>query len=202
MEEALKKYIKFKVNKVSNNMDLPQYSVSYMSKNSKIDDRKTSFELISALKEASDVVVEVNAALFTLTQSSGDEIAIRFLEDIRRMGFDYLYRKVPAPSRSFLSQLFGLGKKNEQTHEILVYIPDESWKKETLYSIIPAYGVKYYITKDNTQGRKAMDDLNQLTDDEKLDAFKLIIFDVSCYGQMGISSRSLSADDIKRLIGM
>jgi len=202
MEETLKKYIKFKANKVSNDTDLPQYSISYMTNNAKIDNKKISFELISALKEDSDIVLEINSSLFSFSQLSRENIALQFLEDIRHIGFDYLYRKVPSASRSFLSHLFGLGKKDDQAHEILVYIPDESWNKETLYNIIPTNGVKYYITKDNTQGRKVMDDLYQITDDEKLNAFKLVIFDVSSFGQMGIKSRSLTADDIKRLIGI
>ncbi|HHW48042.1 MAG TPA: hypothetical protein GXX14_05420 [Clostridiaceae bacterium] len=202
MEKALKKHIKFKVNKVSNDTDLPQYSVSYMSKSTKTDNRKTSFELISALKGDSDVVLEVNTSLFNVPQLPEDKFVAGFLEDIRRIGFDYLYRKVPASSKSFFSQLLGLGKKNAQAHEILVYIPDESWKKGELYNIIPAYGVKYYITKDNSQGRQAMDDIYLLTDDERLDTFKLIIFDISYFAQMGITSRSLTADDIKRLIGI
>lgn len=196
----LKKYISLNKNKVSNDINMPQYTISYKAKATNTKVGSLSYRIISALKEDSDIVLEVNSSLFSLPQADRESFALIFLSAVRNIDLDYSYRKTSSPSKSFFSQLFG--KKEECSHEILVYIPDEVWKKEDFFNIIPKYGVRYYITKDNTDGKKVIEDMNKMLDEEKIEKFKFLIFDVAIFNQMGVISKSHSAESIKQLLGI
>lgn len=204
-DELLKKCIKFKKNKASRDLNMPQYTISYATKDAHTDSSNASlfsYKIISALKGSNGVVLEVNSSMFSISNSERDKIAFDFLKAIRYLGIDFSYHKVSSPSKSFVSLI--RGKKEEETHEILAYIPDEVWKKQEFFDIIPKFGVRYYITKDNEEddGKKLIENMNNYLDEEKLEKFKLIIFDVVTFSQMGLISNSLSADEIRNLVNL
>jgi len=87
-------------------------------------------------------------------------------------------------------------------HEITVFIPDKVWRQKEFYDKLPAYGVKYYIDGENIEGKKLLDKMYIMPDDEKLEYFKLIIFDSPSFRHMGINTRHLTMSDIKLALGL
>lgn len=202
-EAAMKdKKIKFKVNKSDGGLNSPQFSISWKQPASEDDTKLSSYEILSALKGDNDILIEVNSSLFNAPVSERETCAMNFLESVRDLGLDYRYRKgTSQASQSFISQLFGFNK-NVQSHEILAYIPDKIWRTEGFYRVLPTYGARYYITREPVESSKILDDMSRMLDSEKLDYFKLTVFDSSIFSYMGLSSKTMTADDIKQALGL
>ncbi|MGI6776830.1 MAG: hypothetical protein ACOX7R_02015 [Acetivibrionales bacterium] len=200
---ALEEYkLKFSSRKGGGSLDSPQFSLSYRANNEAINSR-ASYEILSKLIGDNDVVIEVNSSLTNTTKTESEDRTFHFLSEVRNRALDYSYRKVPSSARqSFLSMIFGGGKKNAEAHEIMAYIPEKVWKEETFLSVLPVYGARYYVMKSPEEGDKVINELCRMLDSEKIDYFKLIVFDVASFGQMGIVSNYLTADDIKGTLGI
>ena len=195
------KRIKLRENKTDGSLGFARYSITVGVPASEEQCRQTSFDILSALKQDSDAIMEINSSLFNMNKNERDEIALLLLEDLKDLGLHYRYRKVSSvASPSFFSML--LGKKESQAHEFLVYIPDTVWQSENFKSLMPAYGARYYFLKESTDSGKVFDDMYRMLDSEKLNYFRLIVFDSGMLGSMGINTNSMDVKDIKSLLGL
>lgn len=195
--------LKLKENKSDWGLDTPRYMITYKVKSFAEEVRKNSFEIISALKGDNDVLIEFNSSLLMLNESDCEFCTANFIKAVKTMNLSYRYRKsAPIGKKSFISQL--MNRKNKDAHEILVYIPNELWKQEGFYSILPIGGLRYYIINGPSDGNKILEDVfnGQFMESEKIDFFNLIIFDCCSMGQMGIVSNHISFDEIKQTLGV
>jgi len=189
---------KFKLikNTCKDNPNTPQYSLIYSQK--KESDLKTSYEIISLLKENNDIIIEVDTSL--IIQSKSNKFNYEdFISDIKKMNLQYSYRKTQSQKQDILSALFGF-KRNVDEHIITVYVPDSVWREEEFRKIIPDCGIRYYIMKGSDDARKVLDNMNNMIDKEKNNYFLYLIYDASEFCQMGISSNYYGYDDIKRIL--
>ncbi|MGI6124097.1 MAG: hypothetical protein ACOYIG_07900 [Acetivibrionales bacterium] len=180
---------------------VPQFSLSYKAEDNE-SNSINSYEILSALKENHDVVLEINTSLLFEPQRSLKFSPEEFLEKIRNLDLEYSCRKCPSQvKQDFFSSLFG-GKKTVDCYEINVYVPDAVWKSQTIRDILPTGGVRYYIKNQPDAPRKVLDEMNRMTDKEKFNYFHYVIFDVVEYNQMGISSNHYGINDIKKVLGI
>lgn len=178
----------------------PQFSISYWIKPGQ--PRETaSYDMLSVLKGNNDVLMEVNSSLTFKLNNREKNSPDNILRDIRDLNLQYSYRKIHYPQRQNAFSFLMGGKKEEQEGaEILVYIPNEIWINQNFYKILPDYGVRYYIMKNSEDAQKVLDNMTKMTDNEKLEYFKLIIFHVASINQMGITSNFLNIENIKELL--
>jgi len=194
------KKLKIRENKTDGGLNFARFALTYKVPDTQEQCRQNSFNIISLLKSGNDVIIEINSSLFNVSENRREEIVMGFIDDIRSLGLEYRYRKVAATgSQSFLSALFG--KKNNQAHEVLVYVPHNVWQQESFKSAIPLYGARYYVVNGSLEAGKALEDMYRMMDFEKLQFFKLVVFDAGLLGSMGINSQTLQMEDIKRLLG-
>jgi|GEM_PF-496433 len=195
--------ITIRENKPAANSEAPRFSLSYAPITRDVDIaklKKHSFAILSALKgNDKDAVIEIDSALLNVQKSQREDIALNFVRAVRTKQIEFRYDKTPEKA-SFFSQLF---KANSSTpsfhHHILAYIDSDIWNSDDFFDMLPVEGVRYYITPPVEDKGKILDDLRQgyILEDEKLDAFELIIFDCCAFGQMGLYTKQLSLDEIK-----
>ncbi|MBZ4666217.1 hypothetical protein [Mahella sp.] len=194
--------ISIKENKQGTSLEAPRFALSYgQAADVDIENRRLiSFKILSALKgESNDVILEIDSSLLNAPRQHRADIALDFVRAVRSAGIDFRYDK-NAERVSFFSQLFRIGDTGYSFHHrVLAYIPQSIWTSEGFINILPAEGVRYYITQPTVQSSKLLDDMHHgyILDDEKLDIFDLIVFDCCVFGQMGIYTKRLSLDDIK-----
>ena len=201
----LKSYkITVKKNKNNSKLNSAQFSLAYKQDKTKVEIKKQIYEIISAFKGSNNVLVEMNSSMFSI-QSGKDLHVKRFINSIRKLDLDYRYNKIPANSDpSFFSRLMGK-KDSEYAHEILTFVPHDIWVTKDFQDIVPLCGIRYYITKNDTtdiEGEKLLNKMSKMMDCEKLDYFKVIIFDGGQLANMGINSHHLAINDIKELLGL
>jgi len=195
--------LKIKENKIGWGLDSPRYMITYNVKSSEEENCKNSFEIISALKGSNDVLIEFNSSLLMINGPKSESCTSNFIKAVKTMNLNYRYRKsAPLNKRSFFAQL--LNGSSKDAHEVLVYIPDEVWKQEGFYSILPTGGLRYYISNGPVEGNKILEDIFNgfMIGDEKLDFFNLVIFDCCSMGQMGVVSSHTSFDEVKQALGI
>lgn len=194
------KNIKLKQVNTDASLESAQISLTYKQQGSEEKARESSYEILSALKSDNDVIIELNSTLFNLPDKEKDSYFRKFVETIRSLDLEYRYRKVSVNTQSIFSFLFG--QKTVQAHEILVYVPHEVWLTETFRSILPIYGARYYVTKEAAEADEILEEMYRMMDFDKLDFFKLIIFDAGTLSSMGINSSSLTIEDLKEMLGV
>lgn len=193
--------VKVKESKEEWGLNSPRFLITYKSKGTEEENSKNSYGMISTLKGTSDIIMELNSSLLITNESKRESTSVNFIKAIKTLNLIYRYRKgAPIGKKSLFSQL--LGGASKEAHEVRVYIPNEIWSQEGFNSILPTGGLRYYILKDPVDGNNILEDLHngQMLDDEKIDFFKLIIFDCSAFGQMGIVTNSMSIEEIKDLL--
>lgn len=194
--------LKITENKVVQGSLSPRFIISYNnSKNKTKQHQENSYEIISLLKSKNDFFIEVNSSLLLTPTALRENEVISFINHIRQMNLDYRYRQLPSSGeKNLFSQLLNRG--HSTNHQVLVHIPQAIWTQEAFKSILPIYGVRYYIPKGDVDNNKVLDDLfnGQLLDAEKIELFKLIIFDSCNFGQMGISGTDISLAELKRIL--
>lgn len=183
----------------------PQYSISYHAEKKK-DNTKVSYNIISALAENKDIIIEINTSLFIGGRRIVNKIVDDFLSEIQRLSLAHYHRNIKVTgSRGFFSFLFARDKE-EEAHEILVYVPNKIWKNNELYNMLPNLGLRYYIVDANTDSdedaKAILDKMNILNDQAKIDSFSMIIFDISSCNQMGIMTKKYTAGQIKKTLGI
>lgn len=192
--------IKLVDNRAKANSGIPQFSLSYNPENRQ-SESNVSYEVLSLLKEDNDIVIEIDTSLFIQSKKSKKFIPEDFISEIRKMNLEYSYKKSQSQKQDFFSSLFGI-KKTEEEHVVTVYVPDNVWNDESFKRILPDCGARYLIKKNTDEARKVLDEMNLLTDNERKNYFSFVIFDVSEYNQMGITSNHYGYDDIKKILGI
>jgi hypothetical protein len=196
------KKIKIIENKGKVSLSSPRFIIDYVNSRNKTEDGQSkSYELISLLKNKSDVFVEVNSLLLSLPESKREGTAMDFIKSVKALGLDYRYRKIGSSRERPFFKLI-LNRESNENHEILVRVPNTIWEQETFKSILPLYGVRYYICNKSTDENKILDAMynGQLLDEEKIDLFNLIIFDYSNIGHMGIIGNNFTLEDLEKRI--
>lgn len=200
---ASEKQITIKENSSGMDRFLPRFQIGYdIFKKTHDQIREKSYKIISALKQRNDVFIEVNSSLFNIHQGHREEVFLALISSIKELGLQYRYRKgSPASKGNIFSQILNIGPKI--SHEALIYVPNNVWEQEGFLSLLPIYGLRYYICKGPIDGEKTLNDLynGQMMDEEIIRFFQLIVFDNGEYGNMGINSQDLSLNDLKQLLG-
>lgn len=192
--------IKLVDNKAKANSGVPQFTLSYNAEN-RNSQSSISYEIITLLKEGNDIVIEIDTSLILQSKKSKKFIPEDFISEIKKLNLEYSYKKSQSQKQDFFSTLFGM-KKTEEEHVVTVYVPDNVWRNEALKKILPDCGVRYLIKKDTDEARKVLDEMNLLLDNERNNYFSYVIFDVSEFNQMGITSSHYGFEDIKKILGI
>jgi len=188
-----------KVKKVSNEISLStaQYSVSYKQKKETVENtRKSSYEIISALKDNSDLLIEMDSSLFFLPEKNRAGFIRDYMKKFKALELDYRYYNAPANSNSLKG--FLMGDKTTERHQLLLYLPHEIWLTEEFRSILPIHGIRYYIIPEQLKPDDLFIKFYQMMDIDKLDYFPLIIFVPGTIPYIGLNSKFFTIDDIKK----
>lgn len=189
--------------KTPHSLETPKFNICYSPGNNS-SQPKRSYQIISALNGAADLVLEVNSSLFNIGANQRGDAALNFLEEIRALNWDFRYRKITAPSSgNSLEMLFSFMKKSDNTaHQIFVTVPAAVWRDESLIlSLLPVHGVRYYIGA--TAEVDPLDALfnGQYTDEQVLSLFKLICYDCPGFGQMGVYTQDVTQEELRNMLG-
>lgn len=191
--------IKIKEQKSNLAFDSPRFTIEI--EQAKLPDQQiqNNYELLTKLIGTSDVVISLDSTLMNLAYKQRKPLIHKFLETIREMDLEYKCLKVTGRSnQSFLSVLFGVKDTEEQ--EILAYIPNKIWTDSSLQKSLPFYGARYFVTKNVSTGPAVLDDMQKMLDDEKLEYFRLIIFNSISISSTGIFSKYLSLSELKEML--
>ncbi|NLK86548.1 MAG: hypothetical protein GX279_03540 [Clostridiaceae bacterium] len=194
---SLDKY-KIKIKKGSEKIcgDAPQYSITYKSnlKNAS----SISHEILSAFIGSNDVIIEINSDMNGPEQNQNDPVAA-FLD--KTGTFDLAYRKKKVLSEKGKTVLgFAIGSK-KQACEALIYVPNSVWHHPDMKKCLPLYGAKYYLTDEITDAPAKLNEIAGMSEEDRVEAFGIMIFDLAIYGQMGVLTKALSMDEIKEMLG-
>jgi hypothetical protein len=194
--------LKITENKVAQESLSPRFIISYANSKKKAEQQQeNSYEIISLLKSKNDFFIEVTSSLLSTPAALRENEVLSFINHIKLMNLDYRYRQLPSSGeKNIFSQL--LSRSPSTNHHVLVHIPQNIWTQEAFKSILPINGVRYYIPKGDVDSSKVLDDLfnGLLPDAEKIELFKLIIFDSCSFGQMGISGKDISLAELKNIL--
>ncbi len=175
-----------------------RYSLSYKRRKG----GSTGYAILSALIGDNDVIMEINTDLSI--QRSGvrhDHLIEEFIQQISPLGLKYRKRIFPSAKRLSIMG-FGIQTRTTEAQEVVVYVPNYIWKKESFMEVIPQFGVRYYVTKESADAEMKMDEITAMKEEEKEDVFGMIIFDISLLGQMGIISKSSKEGEIRDLLSL
>lgn len=191
------KRIKYKINdssdkKVSN---LSRFSITYSGK--RMDNREASYEIISALKKDSDIIMELNSTLMALSEHDKNVLHAKFLQELDNWGIKYKNKKTSVNARRVVFSIPLEGKKING-FELYVRIPGEIWYETRFKNIIPGSGVRYYMLQNDYESN--LNAFVELTEEEKIDLCKLVIFDNIALGSMGIITSALKICDLKDML--
>lgn len=193
------KLLKFKDNKTRGSLEAAQYILTYRQDRNLDEAAATSHAILSVLKREDEIVLELNSSLFYVSDKPKDELIFQCIETAKKLGLEYRYRKVPtAGTPSMFEKL--LNRTRENAHELIVHITAENWKNESVLSLILPYGARYYATDIPSGDNNLLDTFSNMTDKDKLEHFRLIVFDVGLLGHMGINSTSMEPGEVKRLL--
>lgn len=194
--------IKIKENKNGGSLDRPRYSLSYGPCSGDGEIREACYEILSALKEDRDSLLEVNSSLSSIPLSQRESAVAQFVEGLRALGIEYRCRKVPSSTAPSLFSTFVNRGKAPLVQEVIAYIPASIWTSRAFYDILPLFGARYYVLPEAREPQDALDSMNQLLDEEKVEPFDLVVFDSGILGNMGISSSRLKAEELKQRLEM
>lgn len=196
-----KNTIKIKENKSRESLDTARFHLSYKLIEKLEQLRPFCYNLLSSLKGSSDVVMEINTNLVAVSQTSDKDLIQYYTELAKKLGLDYKYRKIPfAGNNSIFSKLFNM--KKQDAYELVIHIPAAIWDTEGFSDYINTCGTRYYFTDNEKSTDKLLDEMDKMTDIDKHNFFKMIVFDMSSVGNMGINSRKLELCDIKKLLNL
>ncbi|RCX12534.1 hypothetical protein DFR58_12138 [Anaerobacterium chartisolvens] len=194
---------KIRVSEIKNlkTPDAARYSINYGVSKSAERQRQNSHIIISALKMQSDMLLYIDNLMFNSISKQGEACALSFIKFLDSEGLDYRYRKSSETSnQSFWDKIISSGGRT--SHKIYCFIPDDVWRNPNLIFALPFHGVKYYICSGGADKEKLLDDAYAgfISQEETKSLFKLSVFDCCSYGQMGISTDSLSLEQLKNTL--
>lgn len=199
--------IKLIKNRNSPGMALPLYTITY-----KEDPKRPyypSYQILTALIGQSGVFIELNSDLAVAAPSDRLNTVRNYKEIAGSIpGIEFRARKIPSAQRpAILGFLFESQKKLEAA-ELLVFVPNSVWNGEKFMETLPVNGARYYITKGPAtaatglpDGRSILDGFWNMTDEEKEDIFKFILFDNPSLGRMGITACGTDEPELSELLG-
>ena len=192
--------IKFTNTGKKENLDLPQFSITY--KTAGKGDVNGSYEILSRLKKENDLIVEIKSTLNFGSDAENEKLTANCFDEIKKMDLLYHHKKVQAPARATILSILTARNKTVDAHEIWAYIPDSVWKEEGLRNIVSAYAARYYIAKKVENPQEFLNTMEQMSDDEKRKHFEMVVFNAPVFCQMGIASCNLTESDLKGLLGI
>ena len=193
--------IKIKENKAWGGLSNPRFTIFLEAYTTEEQQRSSSYDALSKLVGDNDVLMELDSSLVNLPAKQREPYALQFMKNIRTLGVEYKCSKVASSSSpSFISALFGA--KSAPSQQIIACIPNEIWTKPEMKDMLSLHGARYYVPKEKADGVKLLEDFEKLLDDEKLDYYKLIAFNVMSFNSIGLFSSSLGLDDVKTLLGI
>lgn len=193
----LSKYkIKLRKNPGRINEGLPRYSLTY--KSDPVTAARTSHEILSAFIGGNDVVIEINTDMSGPLHDQDDPVEA-FL--VRTGAFGLACRKRKVLSEKDKTVLGFAVRSKRQACEALIYIPNSVWNHPDMMDCLPLYGARYYITEETGEFSSKLDEIAMMSEEDKAQAFRMIVFDLAICGQMGVTSSSLSLEEIKGMLG-
>lgn len=199
--------IKLIKNRNSPGMALPLYTITYK------EDLKRpyypSYQILTALIGKSDVFIELNSDLAVASANDRLDTVKNYQETAGSIpGIEFRSRKIPSAQRpTILGFLFETQKKLE-AEELVVFIPNSVWTGEKFMEALPVNGARYYITKEPgtavtglPDGRSILEGFWNMTDEDKANIFKFILFDTPFLGRMGITACGTDEKGLFELLG-
>ncbi|MDF2986960.1 MAG: hypothetical protein K0R50_2470 [Eubacterium sp.] len=178
-----------------NESGISSFSIAYSGK--KMDNSEVSYEIISALKAGTDMFIELNSSLLNMEHYDKKNLAEQFTEGLQHLGIEHRNKKVfNDASRKILS--ITLESKKVEGFEICALIPKEIWGDPEIRKLIPKSGVRYYLPLEETENNLSA--FVELSEEEKLEICRMVIFDHIMLATMGIKTVHLSKNDIDQLI--
>jgi hypothetical protein len=197
--KAMRGKYRIREHKINPSIDSPRFTIEIDLAKSQNHQIQNNNELLTKLIGISDVVISLDSTLLNLPYKQRKLLIQKFLENIREMNLDYKCMKVTGrSSQSFISVLFGA--KNTQEEEILVYIPNNIWTDNTIQKSLLYHGARYFVIKNASTASAVLEDMQKMQDDEKLEYFKLIIFNCMSVGSTGIFSKYLSLSELEDIV--
>jgi hypothetical protein len=191
--------INIKEDKKCQGFESPRFHISYLQNHPELN-KKVSYDIISRLNPTGDCIIELNSSLLNAPQSERETLITLFLESIQRLKLTYRHNQATIPYVPPLwEQLLSVNrKKTTLYHQIWTYIPADIWLLEENKGLLPDKGCRYYLQLLD-DGLQILDKLatGQVDSDTLSRECKLMIFDDSHFGQMGLYSELLSLKDIK-----
>lgn len=183
-----------------NKSQKPRYFIVYQNSR---DSENSNKEIIASLVKGSDLILEVNSSLFC-GHTPGDEgkVIANLVTDLRDLNLEYRYRQNKIPKKKTILDFFTTENQMATEDQLLFLAPHRMWGMEDLWKVIPPYGVKYYVLKDDDlDGLKLLEDFyNGLYLDEEKEALcQMVIFDCCAFGQMGIETQ-LTKQELEQLL--
>jgi len=190
---------KIKVQEVSSlpSIDRPNFVLTLDHVRSRDSSISNHYEAITKLVGNDDLVIGLDTCLMSLPGSKCESYFKLFLEAVRRLNLEYRCFESASDSESFFASL--LKRKNTKKQEMLAYIPNELWKQDEFRQSLPLYGARYYITKDSSD-TQAIDKMLRMIDAEKLEYFRMIVFDSTVIDSIGICSKHLTLVELKKIM--
>lgn len=177
----------------------PQYTVTYKAKN---EEAEAGYYILSRLKADNDIVIELNSSMIFSANVNTEKLVMDFLEEIRSMNLEYSLRQSTVPQKPSIFSFLSGNTKNTVLYEILAYVPDRVWKEKFSKDNIPLHGARYFIPHESEDAKELIDKMGKMTDMEKRQYFKLVLFHAAMIGQMGIETTQLNDTEIKALLGI
>lgn len=188
--------------KTDNSLDSPRFVLTLGQAKSLELQISNNYDAVTMLIETNDVVFNLDSSLLSLPYPKRESHVMEFLEKIRQLNLEYKYQKYESQSKpSILSLMFG-GNSNKKEHELFAYIPNEVWVNSEFKKEFPVYGARYFVLKENSDSSKLLEDMQKMLDTEKLEYFRMIIFDSVIMNSMGIFTKHLDLPDLKRMLGI
>ena len=177
----------------------PQYSLTYNS--DALNASRISHDILSVFIGENDVIIEINSDMSGPVNKQSEPVAA-FLD--KTAIFDLVCKKknVLSEKSNSLLGLFVGSKKRKQASEALIYIPNNVWCNPDFKKFLPLYGAKYYITDQTVDASAKLNEIAEMNEEDKAEAFRMVIFDLAICGQMGVASAALSMDDITGMLGL
>lgn len=191
------KRIKIKLSNITNknNTGVSSFSLVYSGK--KLDNPEVSYQIISALKTETFLLLELNSTLLNMGTNDKMMLSSEFKENLRNLGIEFISKKIMDNEKRRVLSISLEGKKVEG-FEIYALIPNEIWCERDFKKAIPQVGARYYLPFENSESNlTAFVDLDE---EEKLELSKMVIFDHTLLASMGITTTHLSKTDIDQLL--
>ena len=173
-----------------------QYSLTY--KKGTGHTSQVSYDILSAIAGDSDLLIELNTDLFYGVSPEPDKYAEKFLKDVQSLNLEYISRKVPSQYPVTVLGVTIRRRDNMQAYEIAAYVPNVIWKNASFKDVLPACGARYYIARETMDAKAVVNNLPDLSEEQKISMFRLVVFHMAELERFGI----VSASDSEELLGL